>query len=494
MKRITLTLLAIVLCAGSAVAQIGRIWESPQGGKFRPPRPNKFILEIAGFQTPTDDDRPAIIAILIGLQNQGMVGASQGFAPGDHASANQGEDRIVVYDPADSSEIWSLPLSTLTGGQPADSISINIVGFVRFRGQGSTQTRSQMPFSKHAIVSYDWDINNDGTFDFMEKFLSIVDPNTNEVVFTEQGALLLGILQRADRRITLLEVLVATKQFAVVGETGGNSGSFSSAAAPVSALARQTVADYQLDLKFQAEPGLRLAYDPELFDPPGDNDLDGDGRSDIAMLVEDANDEPQGVIVRNGQSYDILWQFQFPTEHKTNILKGSHGFADANGDGEKEVIVGDNLAVTLDGTVHTIAENFQTLDVNDLDNDGFEDIIGLNTIDSSAVVYGILNPTSVADYDPAEIHFRLFQNYPNPFNPSTTISYSVVQAGDVELTIFNALGQAVRRLVNERKSAGEYSLSWDGRDDAGRQLSSGSYFYRLKVGEAVQTRRMLFLK
>ncbi|MDZ7291770.1 MAG: alpha/beta hydrolase fold domain-containing protein [candidate division KSB1 bacterium] len=92
------------------------------------------------------------------------------------------------------------------------------------------------------------------------------------------------------------------------------------------------------------------------------------------------------------------------------------------------------------------------------------------------------------------LRFGLDQNYPNPFNPSTTITYSVAQAGNVELTIFNTLGQAVRTLVNERKPAGEYSLSWDGRDDAGQLLSSGPYFYRLKVGEAVETRRLLFLK
>jgi acetyl esterase/lipase len=90
--------------------------------------------------------------------------------------------------------------------------------------------------------------------------------------------------------------------------------------------------------------------------------------------------------------------------------------------------------------------------------------------------------------------FELGQNYPNPFNPRTTITYSVAQTGEVELTIFNMLGLAVRTLVNERKPAGEYSLTWDGRDDFGRMLSSGPYFYRLKVGEAVQTRRMLFLK
>ena len=166
-----------------------------------------------------------------------------------------------------------------------------------------------------------------------------------------------------------------------------------------------------------------------------------------------------------------------------------------NGDGEKEAILGENLAVTLDGTVHTIAENFVTLDVNDIDGDGYEDIIGLNTVDSTIVVYGRTSPTSVSEPELAtKIHFQLFPNYPNPFNPSTTISYSVTAAGGVQLKIYNPLGQLVRTLFNGQKPAGEYSLNWDGRDDAGRFVSSGSYFYRLKLGEGVQTRRMLFLK
>src|SRR3990167_3692246 len=200
------------------------------------------------------------------------------------------------------------------------------------------------------------------------------------------------------------------------------------------------------------------------------------------------------MIVRGGDNFDIVWDFTFPDEHKENILKGFHGFVDADGNGVKEAIFGNNLAITLDGTVHTIAENFVTLDVNDIDSDGFEDIIGINTVDSSVVVYGIKTSTSAADNYKAEIHFRLFQNYPNPFNPNTTISYSVYQAGDVDLTIFNSLGQVVRTLVSETKSAGEYTLTWNGRNDAGQVVSSGPYFYRLKIGESVQTRRMLLLK
>jgi hypothetical protein len=90
--------------------------------------------------------------------------------------------------------------------------------------------------------------------------------------------------------------------------------------------------------------------------------------------------------------------------------------------------------------------------------------------------------------------YELSQNYPNPFNPTTTISYSVDRQDHVELTIFNMLGQPVRKIVSESIPAGTYTVTWDGRNDAGQLLSSGSYFYRLKAGNYTHTRRMVFLK
>lgn len=77
---------------------------------------------------------------------------------------------------------------------------------------------------------------------------------------------------------------------------------------------------------------------------------------------------------------------------------------------------------------------------------------------------------------------------------STTISYSLQQSGKIEITIFDLLGRAVRSLVQGHKLTGRYSVLWDGRNDAGSLVSSGTYFYRLKAGEAVETQQMLFLK
>jgi hypothetical protein len=90
--------------------------------------------------------------------------------------------------------------------------------------------------------------------------------------------------------------------------------------------------------------------------------------------------------------------------------------------------------------------------------------------------------------------FDLSQNYPNPFNPTTKIEFTLAKSGFVTLQIYDVLGRRVRALVAERLSSGYKSVHWDGRNDRGIQVSSGIYFYQLKVGEFTETKRMLLLK
>lgn len=90
--------------------------------------------------------------------------------------------------------------------------------------------------------------------------------------------------------------------------------------------------------------------------------------------------------------------------------------------------------------------------------------------------------------------FALRQNYPNPFNPTTSIEYAVPTRSHVNVEIFNLLGQHVRTLVDEMKSAGTYKIEWDGTDAAGKSVSTGVYLYRFKAGDYVETKKMLMLK
>ena len=88
----------------------------------------------------------------------------------------------------------------------------------------------------------------------------------------------------------------------------------------------------------------------------------------------------------------------------------------------------------------------------------------------------------------------LSQNYPNPFNPETTIRFDLAQSQETELAIYNLSAQRVATLVQGHREAGSYSVRWDGVDDTGLELASGVYFYRLKAGERVETRKLLLLR
>ena len=91
--------------------------------------------------------------------------------------------------------------------------------------------------------------------------------------------------------------------------------------------------------------------------------------------------------------------------------------------------------------------------------------------------------------------FSLADNYPNPFNPATTIQYALPQAADVELTVYNVVGQPVRTLVAEHQNAGRYVVEWDATNDSGHSLAAGMYLYRLQAGgEFLEVKKMLLLK
>ena len=91
--------------------------------------------------------------------------------------------------------------------------------------------------------------------------------------------------------------------------------------------------------------------------------------------------------------------------------------------------------------------------------------------------------------------FSLGQNYPNPFNPSTVIPLEVTGfSANVQLQVFNAGGQLVRRLLNEQLAPGIYEFRWDARDRNGGNVAAGIYFYRLQVDERFETRKMSLVR
>ncbi len=103
--------------------------------------------------------------------------------------------------------------------------------------------------------------------------------------------------------------------------------------------------------------------------------------------------------------------------------------------------------------------------------------------------FGLIPPSSIDDMDFSPNNFELSQNYPNPFNPSTKINYEISSRENVELKVFDILGNEVAMLVNEVQSPGKYELEFKGSN-----LPSGVYFYRLLSGTFSQVRKMIMLK
>lgn len=130
------------------------------------------------------------------------------------------------------------------------------------------------------------------------------------------------------------------------------------------------------------------------------------------------------------------------------------------------------------------------------------DFLAHGTFDSLYVRgYGIpdavlaaLGSTGTSSIPPVTRGHLLEQNAPNPFRPTTMIAYSVPRNGGVQLSVFDVTGRLVRQLVGQAQATGRYEVTWDGRDAAGRPVSSGIYFYRLIAGDVTETRCMVHLR
>lgn len=117
-----------------------------------------------------------------------------------------------------------------------------------------------------------------------------------------------------------------------------------------------------------------------------------------------------------------------------------------------------------------------------------------DNIESARLIIGTQKYISheVSELLPKE--FSLEQNFPNPFNPATSISFSLPEPGFVQLEVYNVLGQNVRALVEREMEAGKHIIDWDGKDDNGRAVASGVYFYRIQYNDLNACRKMVLLK
>ena len=187
------------------------------------------------------------------------------------------------------------------------------------------------------------------------------------------------------------------------------------------------------------------------------SDLNGDGVLDVAMVAGNSTVGPALVVLlgqRNGAPV-LEGYYPLPGEG-SQVLAG-----DVNGDGNTDLVVlGTSVASGLGGVSVFINQGTPA--------------------------------TAVADETTTPTAFALGANYPNPFNPATTIPLAVpAGAKNVDLTIYNVLGQPVRHVWTGPLPAGEHQLTWDGRDAQGHPVAAGVYVYRVQVGEQTRTRKMV---
>lgn len=106
---------------------------------------------------------------------------------------------------------------------------------------------------------------------------------------------------------------------------------------------------------------------------------------------------------------------------------------------------------------------------------------------ATATTLNILNDNSTTE-------FALYQNVPNPFNPITVIEFSIPNDTDVNIIIYDLMGNEVKTLINEFKPVGQYQVNWDGNDNSEQSVSGGIYFYQIQAGYYNQTKKMVLLK
>ena len=257
-------------------------------------------------------------------------------------------------------------------------------------------------------------------------------------------------------------------------------------------------------------------------------DLDGDGYVDLLGSPE-RNLRP---LVYGLTTHGLaLWRLDgsgvlaHHTLFDSEVFFRGRGIArDLNGDGLLDVALVDiNLATgpalmvllgqrdgvpVLEGRYPLPGKGDQVL-AGDVDGDGVDDLVVLGISadagegvepgagnDGAFVFINQSSPVTAVASETATMPtaFALGANYPNPFNPATTIPLIVpAGAGDVELAIYNVLGQPVRQVWAGPLAAGEHRLGWDGRDELGQPVAAGVYLYRLQVGEQTRVRKMVKL-
>ncbi len=202
-----------------------------------------------------------------------------------------------------------------------------------------------------------------------------------------------------------------------------------------------------------------------------------------------------------------VYGFQFNLDHSgligdaSGVLYGaaSGGSAQANGFFTSTNPTGTVLGFSMGGLFIPAGETVLTSIQWNADTFALEGPVTLTVTNfsnenGSPLSYEIGTPFLSTDNPIIVEEYSLSNNYPNPFNPTTTIGYSVKEAGEVSLIVYDMLGREVNVLVNDYLQPNKYSIVWNGLNMDGQQVASGIYYYKMIANSFVDTKKMLFVK
>ncbi len=242
----------------------------------------------------------------------------------------------------------------------------------------------------------------------------------------------------------------------------------------------------------------------DLEDYPVDLAVDNEGNVIVLCFSQDSSNQRSMATLKYSPEGDTIWmkRHHFPGSFEPKALAvdsennvyalDQYNIIKYNSNGNEQWVesssAGSSVDIALDNQNNIYVTGYAGIDIVTVK---YSQVTGINDPGTSNL------PTK----------FSLLQNYPNPFNPSTKIRYTIPSVGayrntPVQLKVYDVLGNEVATLVNEEKPAGEYEVEFSGHSDEGQNLSSGVYFYQLRVtgpeinsGQGIiQTKKMLMIK
>ena len=229
-------------------------------------------------------------------------------------------------------------------------------------------------------------------------------------------------------------------------------------------------------------------------------DVNGDGHVDIASANSNSNNAS---VLRGDGKGNLL----APVTYPTGAFALAIDLGDLDGDGDLDLVTSN-----FSGNNWTLYENLgdggfgnrRSLPASsagscavfhDRNNDGTLDMTGIDELDDLLFLFTNTPLQTDTETPPASSALALLPNYPNPFTDQTILPFHLDEPAAVRLVIYDLLGRDIRTLLDASRHQGTHALMWDGRDDAGRLVSGGVYFYRLEIGkETTQTRQLLYVR